>query len=165
MLPILSMPEDDKTHPIPDLTGYITEGQIILSRALHAKGIYPPVDVLPSLSRLRDKGIGKNKTREDHADFSNQLFAAYARGKEAKELEAILGEGALTLDDQKFATFVEGYERKFVAQGETENRKIIEDTMNIGYELMAELPLHELKRVRQEYKEKYLQEYLNKASK
>ncbi len=165
MLPILSMPEDDKTHPIPDLTGYITEGQIILSRALHAKGIYPPVDVLPSLSRLRDKGIGNNKTREDHADFANQLFAAYARGKESKELEAILGEGALTLDDQKFAAFVDGYEGKFVAQGETENRNIVEDTMDIGYELMANLPVPELKRVRQEYKEKYLQSYLDKAGK
>lgn len=163
MIPILSMPEDDKTHPIPDLTGYITEGQIILSRALHAKGIYPPVDVLPSLSRLKDKGIGKGKTREDHADFSNQLFAAYARGKEAKELEAILGEGALTSDDQKFAGFVEGYERKFVAQGETENRNIIEDTLKIGYELMAQLPLAELKRVRQEYKDLYLKPYLDKA--
>lgn len=165
MLPILSMPEDDKTHPIPDLTGYITEGQIILSRALHSKGIYPPVDVLPSLSRLRDKGIGKGKTREDHADFSNQLFAAYARGKEAKELEAILGEGALTPDDQKFATFVEAYERKFVTQGEGENRQIIKDTFAIGYELMAQLPLGELKRIRQEYKDKYLQEYLDKADK
>ncbi|MGL4563103.1 MAG: V-type ATP synthase subunit B [Brevinema sp.] len=165
MLPILSMPEDDKTHPIPDLTGYITEGQIILSRTLHSKGIYPPVDVLPSLSRLRDKGIGKNKTREDHADFANQLFAAYARGKEAKELEAILGEGALTPDDQKFAAFVDGYERKFVAQGETENRDIINDTLRIGYELMAKLPLGELKRVRQEYKEKYLQSYLDNTQK
>lgn len=165
MLPILSMPEDDKTHPIPDLTGYITEGQIILSRALHSKGIYPPVDVLPSLSRLRDKGIGKNKTREDHADFANQLFAAYARGKEAKELEAILGEGALTPDDQKFSAFVDGYERKFVGQGETENRDIIKDTLNIGYELMANLPLGELKRLRQEYKEKYLQQYLDKTEK
>ncbi|MGL4677096.1 MAG: V-type ATP synthase subunit B [Brevinema sp.] len=163
MIPILSMPEDDKTHPIPDLTGYITEGQIILSRALHSKGIYPPVDVLPSLSRLRDKGIGKGKTREDHADFANQLFAAYARGKEAKELEAILGEGALTPDDQKFAVFVEGYERKFVAQGETENRNIIEDTLAVGYELMAKLPIGELKRIRQEYKDKYLQEYLDKT--
>lgn len=162
MLPILSMPEGDKTHPIPDLTGYITEGQIILSRALHAKGIYPPVDVLPSLSRLRDKGIGKNKTREDHADVANQLFAAYARGKEAKELEAILGEGALTPDDQKFSTFVEGYEGRFVAQGENENRQVVEDTLDLGYQLLAKLPYDELKRVRQEYKEKYLQSYLDK---
>ncbi|MGL4366903.1 MAG: V-type ATP synthase subunit B [Brevinemataceae bacterium] len=165
MIPILSMPEDDKTHPIPDLTGYITEGQIILSRTLHSKGIYPPVDVLPSLSRLRDKGIGKNKTREDHADFANQLFAAYARGKEAKELEVILGEGALTPNDQKFAAFVDRYEREFVEQGETENRRIIEDTLAIGYEIMAELPISELKRIRQEYKEKYLQEYIDKAHK
>ncbi|MGL5255187.1 MAG: V-type ATP synthase subunit B [Brevinema sp.] len=162
MLPILSMPEGDKTHPIPDLTGYITEGQIILSRALHAKGIYPPVDVLPSLSRLRDKGIGKNKTREDHADVANQLFAAYARGKEAKELEAILGEGALTPDDQKFSAFVEGYEGRFVAQGENENRQVVEDTIHLGYQLLAKLPYDELKRVRQEYKEKYLQSYLDK---
>lgn len=162
MIPILSMPEDDKTHPIPDLTGYITEGQIILSRSLDAKGIYPPVDVLPSLSRLRDKGIGKNKTREDHADVANQLFAAYARGKEAKELEAILGEGALTLDDQKFAGFVDGYERRFVAQGESENRDIIKDTLHIGYELLAKLPIAELKRIRQEYKDTYLKEYTDK---
>ena len=155
MIPILSMPEDDKTHPIPDLTGYITEGQIILSRSLNSKGIYPPVDVLPSLSRLRDKGIGKNRTREDHADLANQLFAAYARGKEAKELEAILGEGALTPVDLKFSHFVEGYESDFVRQEDHTDRSI-EKTLQIGWELIAELPTAELKRVRDEYKEKYL---------
>lgn len=156
MIPILSMPEDDKTHPIPDLTGYITEGQIILSRALNGKGIYPPIDVLPSLSRLRDKGIGKDRTVEYHADLANQLFAAYAKGKEAKELEAILGEGALTPVDLKFSKFVDAYEGKFVAQGDHEDRKITEDTLDIGWKLVAELPASEIKRIREEYKEKYL---------
>ncbi len=155
MIPILSMPEDDKTHPIPDLTGYITEGQIILARPLNAKGVTPPIDVLPSLSRLRDKGIGKGRTREDHADLANQLFAAYARGKEAKELEAILGEGALTPVDLKFSKFVEQYESKFVAQGDHEDRSI-EKTLQTGWELVATLPTSELKRIRPEYKEKYL---------
>lgn len=161
MIPILSMPEDDKTHPIPDLTGYITEGQIILSRPLNGKGIYPPVDVLPSLSRLRDKGIGKGLTREDHADLANQLFAAYARGKEAKELEAILGEGALTPIDLKFSKFVDLYENQFVKQGEHEERDI-EKTLQIGWELVATLPVPELKRIRDDYKKKYLQPILDK---
>jgi V/A-type H+-transporting ATPase subunit B len=161
MIPILSMPEDDKTHPIPDLTGYITEGQIILARPLHGKGIYPPVDVLPSLSRLRDKGIGKGRTREDHADLANQLFAAYARGKEAKELEAILGEGALTPVDLKFSKFVDLYEGRFVKQDEHEERDI-EKTLLIGWELVATLPVPELKRIRDEYKTKYLQPILEK---
>lgn len=155
MIPILSMPEDDKTHPIPDLTGYITEGQIILARNLNGKGIYPPIDVLPSLSRLRDKGIGKNRTREDHADWANQLFAAYARGKEAKELEAILGEGALTPVDLQFSRFVDLYERKFVTQGDHDDRTI-EKSLEIGWDLIATLPTAELKRIRPEYKEKYL---------
>lgn len=155
MIPILSMPEDDKTHPIPDLTGYITEGQIILSRNLYGKGIYPPIDVLPSLSRLKDKGIGKGKTREDHSDWSNQLFAAYAKGKDAKELEAILGEGALTKDDLAFSKFVDEYEKKFVKQNENEDRKI-ENSFEIGWEIMAKLPINEMKRIRAEYKEKYL---------
>ncbi len=163
MIPILSMPEDDKTHPIPDLTGYITEGQIILARGLNGKGIYPPVDVLPSLSRLRDKGIGKNRTREDHADLANQLFAAYARGKEAKELEAILGEGALTPVDQKFSRFVDKYENEFVRQPDHENRSI-EKTLGIGWELIADLPVGELKRIREEYKDKYLKPVLEKRS-
>jgi V/A-type H+-transporting ATPase subunit B len=153
--PILTMPEDDKTHPIPDLTGYITEGQIILSRTLHRKGIYPPVDVLPSLSRLKDKGIGKGKTREDHADLMNQLFAAYARGKEAKELATILGEGALTEEDKAFANFSDKFEDSYVRQGEYENRSI-EDTLEKGWELLEGIPLSELKRVRDEYIEKYL---------
>lgn len=161
MIPILSMPEDDKTHPIPDLTGYITEGQIILSRPLNGKGIYPPIDVLPSLSRLRDKGIGKNRTREDHADLANQLFAAYARGKEAKELEAILGEGALTPVDLKFSQFVDRYENEFVKQPDHENRNI-EKTLSIGWDLVAQLPVAELKRIREEYKKKYLQPVLDK---
>ncbi len=154
-IPILSMPEDDKTHPIPDLTGYITEGQIILSRSLHRKGIYPPVDVLPSLSRLKDKGIGAGKTREDHADLLNQLFAAYARGKEAKELATILGEGALTEEDKAFAAFSDAFEDRYVRQGEYENRSI-EETLDLGWELLTLIPTRELKRVRDAYIEKYL---------
>ncbi|MGB4071725.1 MAG: V-type ATP synthase subunit B [bacterium] len=154
-LPILTMPEDDKTHPIPDLTGYITEGQIILSRELHRKGIYPPVDVLPSLSRLKDKGIGTGKTREDHADSLNQLYAAYARGKQAKELAAILGEAALSESDKLFSKFADEFELRYIKQGEDEDRSIIE-TLSIGWELMAMLPRTELKRVRDEYIDKYL---------
>ncbi len=154
-VPILTMPEDDKTHPIPDLTGYITEGQIILSRNLHRKGIYPPVDVMPSLSRLKDKGIGDGKTREDHADLMNQLFAAYARGKEAKELAVILGEGALTEDDKAFAAFADRFEDEYVRQGEYQNRTI-EETLQLGWELLTEIPVKELKRVKDKYIEKYL---------
>ncbi len=154
-LPILTMPEDDKTHPIPDLTGYITEGQIILSRELHRKGIYPPIDVLPSLSRLKDKGIGHGKTREDHSDTLNQLYAAYARGKEAKELAAILGEAALTETDKQFSRFADQFESSYVQQGEEEDRTITE-TLNKGWGLLAELPRAELKRIRDEYLEKYL---------
>ena len=157
--PILTMPEDDKTHPIPDLTGYITEGQIILGRPLHRKGIYPPVDVMPSLSRLKDKGIGADKTREDHADLMNQLFAAYARGKEAKELAVILGEGALTDEDKAFARFSDAFEDRYVRQGEYENRTI-EETLALGWELLALIPVKELKRVRDAYIEKYLQPLL-----
>lgn len=154
-LPILTMPEDDKTHPIPDLTGYITEGQIILARALHLKGIYPPVDVMPSLSRLKDKGIGKGKTREDHADLMNQLFAAYSRGKEAKELAVILGESALSDEDKAFAKFSDRFEDEYVRQGEYENRTI-EQTLALGWKLLTVVPRRELKRVRDEYIEKYL---------
>lgn len=154
-IPILSMPEDDKTHPIPDLTGYITEGQIILNRELYRKGVMPPVDVLPSLSRLKDKGIGKNKTREDHADTMNQLFAAYARGKEAKELAVILGEGALSDIDKLYAKFADEFEKRYVSQGENENRDIIE-TLTLGWELLSILPRSELKRIRDEYIEKYM---------
>ena len=153
--PILTMPEDDKTHPIPDLTGYITEGQIILSRGLHRKGIYPPVDVMPSLSRLKDKGIGADKTREDHADLMNQLFAAYARGKEAKELAVILGEGALSEEDKAFAKFTDAFEDRYVRQGEYENRTV-EETLALGWELLTIIPRRELKRVRDAYLEKYL---------
>jgi V/A-type H+-transporting ATPase subunit B len=154
-IPILTMPEDDKTHPIPDLTGYITEGQIILSRTLHRKGIYPPVDVMPSLSRLKDKGIGKGKTREDHADLMNQLFAAYARGKEAKELAVILGEGALKDEDKAFAKFADLFEDQYVRQGEYQNRTF-EETLELGWNLLTIIPVKELKRVRDAYIEKYL---------
>lgn len=154
-IPILTMPEDDKTHPIPDLTGYITEGQIILSRDLYKRGIEPPIDVLPSLSRLKDKGIGKGKTREDHADTMNQLFAAYATGKEAKELAVILGESALSETDKAFADFAGAFEEKYVSQGYTNNREIA-DTLELGWELLSILPRNELKRVRDEYLERYL---------
>lgn len=154
-IPILTMPEDDKTHPIPDLTGYITEGQIILSRELYRKGVMPPIDVLPSLSRLKDKGIGKGKTREDHADTMNQLFAAYARGKQAKELAVILGEAALSDTDKLFAKFADEFETRYVSQGENEDRSI-EETLNLGWELLTILPKTELKRIRDEYIEKYL---------
>lgn len=156
-IPILTMPEDDKTHPIPDLTGYITEGQVILSRELYRKGILPPIDVLPSLSRLKDKGIGEGKTREDHADTMNQLFAAYARGKEAKELAVILGEAALSDTDKLFAQFADEFEKSYVAQGENENRSI-EETLKIGWDLLAILPRAELKRIRDGYLDKYLPE-------
>ena len=155
MIPILTMPEDDKTHPIPDLTGYITEGQIILSRDLYRKGITPPVDVLPSLSRLKDKGIGAGKTREDHSGVLNQLFAAYASGKEAKELMSILGEAALSPTDLLYAKFADEFEKRFVAQGPEENRSI-EETLDIGWELLSILPETELKRIKQEYIDKYL---------
>lgn len=154
-IPILTMPEDDKTHPIPDLTGYITEGQIILSRELYRKGIMPPIDVLPSLSRLKDKGIGEGKTREDHADTMNQLFAAYARGKEAKELAVILGEAALSDADKLYAKFADEFEKRYVSQGFTTNRTI-EETLNLGWELLSILPKSELKRIRDEYIDKYL---------
>ena len=149
--------EDDKTHPIPDLTGYITEGQIILSRELHKKGVEPPIDVLPSLSRLKNKGIGKGKTREDHADTMNQLFSAYARGKEAKELSAILGDAALSPVDRLYAKFAEEFETKYVSQGNSTDRTI-EDTLRIGWELLTILPRAEMKRIR----DKYLEEYYDK---
>ncbi len=156
-IPILTMPEDDKTHPIADLTGYITEGQIILSRELHRKGIYPPIDVLPSLSRLKDKGIGEGKTREDHADVLNQLFACYARGKEARELALILGEAALSDVDKIYLHFADQYEEEFVKQGEFEARSII-DTLDLGWQLLRSIPRPELKRIRPEYLEKYYSE-------
>ena len=157
MIPILTMPEDDKTHPIPDLTGYITEGQIILSRDLYRKGIIPPVDVLPSLSRLKDKGIGEGKTREDHSGTMNQLLAAYARGKDAKELMTILGEAALSDDDKQFAKFADAFEQRYVNQGNNTNRTI-EDTLNLGWELLSLLPRTELKRIKPELIEKYMPE-------
>jgi V/A-type H+-transporting ATPase subunit B len=155
LMPILTMPEDDKTHPIPDLTGYITEGQIILSRSLQRKKVFPPIDVLPSLSRLRDKGIGEGKTRADHADLANQLFACYAKGKEAEELAVILGEAALTELDKIYLKFAEEFEKRFVSQGEDEDRSI-EETLNIGWELLKLIPKEELKRIRTEFIQKYL---------
>ncbi len=154
MIPIISMPEDDITHPIPDLTGYITEGQIILSRDLYRKGITPPVDVLPSLSRLKDKGIGEGKTRKDHADTMNQLFAIYAKGKECKELMAILGEAALSDIDKLYAQFADEFEQKYVSQGYDTNRDI-EETLDTGWELLRTMPRSELKRI----KEAYLDEF------
>ena len=160
LIPILTMPEDDKTHPIPDLTGYITEGQIILSRELYRKNVMPPIDVLPSLSRLKDKGIGDKKTREDHADTMNQLFAAYARGKEAKELMVILGEDALTDIDKKYAAFADAFEKEYVSQGSFENRGI-EETLDIGWRLLSMLPRSELKRIDDRYLDRY---YVEKES-
>lgn len=156
-IPILTMPEDDKTHPIPDLTGYITEGQIILSRELYKRGINPPIDVLPSLSRLKDKGIGDGKTREDHADTMNQLFSAYAKGKESKELAAILGDAALTPTDRLYAEFAEKFEKEYVSQGTTTDRPI-EETLEIGWKLLKILPRSELKRIKEKYIEKYLKD-------
>jgi V/A-type H+/Na+-transporting ATPase subunit B len=153
-LPILSMPEDDKTHPIPDLTGYITEGQLILNRELHKKGVYPPMDVMESLSRLKDKGIGRGKTREDHSDLFNQLMAAYSSGKNARELAVILGTAALSELDQKYMKFAEEYERRYISQGSHENRGI-EETLNLGWELLKLLPRSEMKRIRPEFLDKY----------
>ena len=157
LIPILTMPEDDKTHPIPDLTGYITEGQIILSRDLYRKGLRPPVDVLPSLSRLKDKGIGEGKTRADHSGVMNQLFAAYARGKDAKELMTILGEAALTDIDKLYAKFADEFENRYVSQGYDTNRTI-EETLAIGWELLSILPKNELKRIKPQFIEKYFPE-------
>ncbi len=154
MMPVLTMPEDDKTHPIPDLTGYITEGQIILSRTMFRRKVSPPVDVLPSLSRLKDKGIGKGKTREDHADLFNQLYACYARGKEAEELQIILGEAALADIDRVYLRFARLFEERYISQGEDENRTI-EQTLDLGWELLSLFPSAELKRVRGEYLKKY----------
>ncbi len=158
MMPILTMPEDDKTHPIPDLTGYITEGQIILSRELYRKAIAPPIDVLPSLSRLKDKGIGVGKTREDHADTMNQLFAAYSRGKDAKELMVVLGEAALTDMDKLYAKFADEFEKQYVSQGYTTNRDI-EETLDLGWKLLGILPKSELKRIKDTFIEKYYKPY------
>jgi V/A-type H+-transporting ATPase subunit B len=155
MVPVLTMPEDDKTHPVPDLTGYITEGQIILGRSLHRKAVAPPVDVLPSLSRLKDKGIGPNKTREDHADLYNQLYAAYARGKEAQELATILGEAALSAEDQKYMTFANQFEKRYISQGYYENRTV-EQTLDLGWELLSMFENSELKRIDVKLIDKYM---------
>jgi len=154
MMPVLTMPEDDKTHPVPDLTGYITEGQIILSRAMHRRGVSPPVDVLPSLSRLKDKGIGAGKTREDHADLFNQLYACYARGKEAEELAVILGSAALTDLDRLYLGFAAEFEQHYIAQGERDNRTV-QQTLDLGWQLLSVFPRSELKRVRDSNLEKY----------
>ncbi len=154
LIPILTMPEDDKTHPIPDLTGYITEGQIILSRDLHRKGIVPPIDVLPSLSRLKDKGIGKGKTRADHSNTMNQLFSAYSRGKEAKELATVLGDSALSETDLLYAEFAERFEKEYVSQGFSTNRTI-EETLETGWKLLRIFPRSELKRIKDEHLDKY----------
>ena len=154
MIPILSMPEDDVTHPIPDLTGYITEGQIILSRDLYRRGLTTPINVLPSLSRLKDKGIGKGKTREDHADTMNQLFSAYSRGKDAKELAVILGDAALSDTDKLYAKFADAFEQEYISQGYYTNRTI-EQTLDIGWKLLGILPRTELKRIRDEYLDTY----------
>ena len=163
MIPILTMPEDDKTHPLPDLTGYITEGQIILSRELFRRGVNPPVDVLPSLSRLKDKGIGPGKTREDHSGTMNQLFAAYATGKENKELMSILGEAALSPTDLLYAKFADEFEKQYVSQGPDENRTI-EETLDLGWKLLSILPKSELKRIKPEYIEKYWPKEADPAS-
>jgi V/A-type H+-transporting ATPase subunit B len=154
-MPILTMPEDDKTHPVPDLTGYITEGQIILLRDLHRRGIYPSIGVLPSLSRLKDRGIGKDKTREDHADLFNQLFAAYAKGKQAQELAVILGQETLSELDKIYLEFALDFENKYVQQDEFKARTI-EETLNLGWELLTKIPREELKRIRPEFIKKYL---------
>jgi len=154
LIPILTMPEDDKTHPIPDLTGYITEGQILLSRSLYRKKVSPPIDVMPSLSRLKDKGIGKDKTREDHADLFNQLIACYSKGKEAEELSIVLGEAALSDIDKLYLKFSNEFEKRYVSQGDYEDRDI-EATLNLGWQLLSMFPKAELKRIRDEFLEKY----------
>ncbi len=158
MIPILTMPEDDKTHPIPDLTGYITEGQIMLGRDLYRRGIQPPIDVLPSLSRLKDKGVGEGKTRADHSSTMNQLFAAYSRGKEAKELMVILGEAALSDMDKLYAKFSDEFERQYVSQGYNTDRDI-EETLDLGWKLLGILPKSELKRIKDDMIEKYYKPY------
>jgi V/A-type H+-transporting ATPase subunit B len=161
-IPILTMPEDDKTHPIADLTGYITEGQLVLSRALERKHIYPPIDVPQSLSRLKDKGIGEGKTRKDHSDIFNQLYAAYARGLEARELEVILGEAALSELDKLYYRFADVFEKEYIQQGEYEERSI-EETLDIGWRLLSMFPTVELKRIRPEYLQEFLPKYLKKT--
>jgi len=149
------MPHDDITHPIPDLTGYITEGQIVLSRELHRKGIYPPIDILPSLSRLASKGQGAGKTREDHSKVISQIYAAYAEGRSLRDLVAVVGEEALTERDRAYLRFADEFEKRFVSQGKDEDRSI-EETLDIGWELLTILPREELKRIPEELIEKYL---------
>ncbi|MGO1580575.1 MAG: V-type ATP synthase subunit B [Peptoniphilaceae bacterium] len=156
-IPILTMPEDDITHPIPDLTGYITEGQIILSRELYKQGLQPPINAIPSLSRLKDKGVGEGKTREDHADTMNQIYAGYTSGKEAKELSVILGETALSKSDKAFAKFADAFEAKYVNQGYYKDRDI-EETLDLGWELLSIIPRGELKRIKDSLIDKYLGE-------
>jgi len=162
-IPILTMPEDDKTHPIPDLTGYITEGQVVLSRPMNRRGIYPPVDAPQSLSRLKDKGIGEGKTRKDHADTFNQLYDAYTRGQEARELEVILGEAALSDIDKVFYRFAEAFEQEYIQQGEYESRTI-EETLDLGWKLLTMIPVTELKRIRSEYLEEFLPRFAEKPA-
>jgi V/A-type H+-transporting ATPase subunit B len=157
-VPVLTMPEDDKTHPVPDLTGYITEGQVILSRSLHRQGVSPPVDVLPSLSRLKDKGIGEGKTREDHADLYNQLYAAYARGKEMQELATIMGEAALSDEDKKYMTFANEFEDRYISQDYYENRTV-EQTLDLGWELLSMFENVDLKRIDIKLIEKYMSKF------
>jgi V/A-type H+-transporting ATPase subunit B len=161
MAPVLTMPEDDKTHPVPDLTGYITEGQIILSRSLHRKGVSPPVDVLPSLSRLKDKGIGEGKTREDHADLYNQLYAAYARGKEMQELATIMGEAALSDEDKQYMTFANHFEDRYISQDYYENRTV-ENTLDLGWDLLSMFENAQLKRIDVELIDKYMPRFREK---
>lgn len=154
-IPILTMPDDDITHPIPDLTGYITEGQIVLNRGLHKKGIYPPVAVLPCLSRLMDRGIGEGRTREDHADVANQLYAAYAEGNDLRDLVAIVGEEALSERDRSYLKFADEFEKRFVSQAPSEDRTI-QQTLDIGWELLSLLPTSELKKIDEKHIKKYL---------
>ncbi len=164
MVPVLTMPEDDKTHPVPDLTGYITEGQVILSRSLQRQGVSPPVDVLPSLSRLKDKGIGEGKTREDHADLYNQLYAAYARGKECQELATIMGEAALSDEDKKYMTFANEFEARYISQDSYENRTV-QQTLDLGWELLSMFENSELKRIDLKLIEKYMTPFRKKQAK
>jgi V/A-type H+-transporting ATPase subunit B len=146
VMPILTMPEDDITHPIPDLTGYITEGQIVLSRDLHMKGVYPPIDALPCLSRLMNLGIGKDRTRDGHRELADQLYAAYARGNDLRRLVAVVGEEGLTETDRRYLSFADEFEKQFIGQGD--ERRTIDETLDLGLELLKVLPERELKRLK-----------------
>lgn len=154
-IPILTMPQGDISHPIPDLTGYITEGQIVVSKQLHKNGIYPPIDVLPSLSRLMNEGIGAGKTREDHSQVANQAYADYAGGRELRDLVAVVGEEALSENDRLVLKFAKNFEEKFVTQGRDENREIT-DSLGIGWNLFTELDEKQLKKIKQDMIDKYL---------